>query len=115
MDRNIPPVLRVGLCVLAIITILTFFAGLSHPSPRVVVTVFANVALLIGLYLGHRWAFVLALVTGGLGIIIALSQNVSRGLLVLLGNGLVIVPVILCWEYYFVRRSPRQERFVERG
>jgi hypothetical protein len=60
-----------------------------------------NVLILVGLYHGHRWAFVVTLVLGLLGIVVTLARSPVLGLGVLIGNGLVLVPMLLAKDYFW--------------
>ena len=51
---NLPAVLWVGVGALGIITVLTLFRALATGSVGAFVAVLCNVALLVGLVLGHR-------------------------------------------------------------
>ena len=60
-----------------------------------------NLALLLGLLLGHRWAYVLVIVFAIAGAVVAFGRGGNHGLFVLLGNGVVVLPVIFSSRYFF--------------
>jgi hypothetical protein len=102
--ENIPPVLWIGLISLALMVIGKVLFAFSL-GPRLLLDAVLSGALLVGLYLGHRWAYVLTIVFTALGTIVTLTKGVEHGLAVLLGDCLVLVPVILSTDYFFPRRA----------
>jgi hypothetical protein len=96
-----PGILFVALIALAIITVLGFFAAIARGSVYGFVAVGCNLALILGLLLGHRWAYVLVILFAGVGVVVAFSKGFAPGLLALLGNGLVVVPMVLSTGYFF--------------
>jgi len=96
-----PGILFVAIIALAIITVLGFFAAIARGSVSGFVAVGCNLALILGLLLGHRWAYVLVILFAGAGVVVAFSKGFTPGLLVLLGNGLVVVPMVLSTGYFF--------------
>jgi hypothetical protein len=70
------------------------------------IAVVLNLAILWGLYHGHRWAFVVTLVLGLLGVVVTLARNPALGLCVLIGNGLVLVPMLLAKDYFWASPAP---------
>ena len=106
MQREVPGVLWVGLVFLGLISIVQLVLGILHTHAVLLVGVALNLLLLWGLYHGHRWAFVVTVVLGSLGIVLALARGPIAGLGVLVGNGLVLVPVILARDYFWAPRPP---------
>jgi uncharacterized membrane protein (DUF2068 family) len=105
MPRKIPPVLVGGLCALGVITMLSLINALAKPTAASIATVLANVAVIIGLYHGHRWAFVFAIVSAAFGTVFVLAHDLGIGVIVFVVNAMVIVPLLLCREFFFADRA----------
>ncbi len=104
-DReNIPPVLWIGLVSLTLMVVGKVLFAFSL-GPGLLLDAVLSAALLVGLYLGHKWAYVLTIVLAALGTIVTLTKGVEHGLAVLLGDCLVLVPVILSVDYFFPKRA----------
>lgn len=101
--RDIHGPLWIGIVALGIITVLTLISGLSRGSAAILVATGCNLALMIGLFLGHRWAYVLLLVFAAAGVAVAFSKSAAQGLTVLIGNASVVVPVLLSTDFFFPR------------
>ncbi len=110
MERRIPAVLWIGLAALALFSVLQFAIAIVQGRLLMLVSVALNVALLYGLYRGHRWAFVVTLAFGILGIVVTLIRSPALAIGVLIGNGLILVPVVLAREYFWGPR-PRPLTF----
>jgi len=65
------------------------------------IAVAINVLMLIGLYHGYRWAFVVTLVFAVLGVLVTLARSPVLGLGTLVLNGLVVVPMLLARDYFW--------------
>lgn len=98
-----PACLFIGLAALAILTVLGLFSAMARGSATGFVAVICNLALLLGLLLGHRWAYVLLILFSIAGIAVAFSRGAGTGLLVLLGNAVVVLPVLWSTSYFFQR------------
>ena len=101
MRRELPRVLWVSLIALGLFSLLQLLIGIMQPNAAMLISVVLNLAILWGLYRGHRWAFVVTLVLGLLGIVVTLARNPVLGLGVLIGNGLVLVPMLLAKHYFW--------------
>lgn len=101
MQRRCPLVLYVGLISLGLISVMQLGVGLSRGRPIILLAVALNIVLMVGLYAGQRWAFVLTILfsVGGVLAIGAKHRNQLAG--VLLGNGFVVVPVLLSSRYFW--------------
>jgi len=102
-QRNIPGVLWISIIPLGIITLLTLMSGVSRGSPAALVAGGLNTLILVGLLLGHRWAYILLMVFAIAGVAVAFSRSSAQGAVVLIGNGIVVVPVWLSTHYFFGR------------
>jgi len=101
MQRRVPGRLWIGLVALALFSVIQLGVGLTQGKAELLIAVAINVALLIGLYLGHRWAYIALMSFSFLGVVVSASHNAVGGLIVLLLNGFVVVPVALCTGYFF--------------
>jgi hypothetical protein len=106
MKKNIPGPLWIAIITLAVISLLTLLSVLQGNPLVPMVSAICNVALLVGLVLGHKWAYVLTIVFCVLGIVVGFGKGVGNGLMVLFGNGLVLVPILLCTSYFFPAPEP---------
>jgi hypothetical protein len=100
-QRVIPGVLWISLSALGLFSGLQFVIGLAQMNVGLLIMVVVNVLLLVGLYHGRRRAFVATLVLGLLVIVVMLARSPGVGLGVLVGNGLVLVPLVLAREYFW--------------
>jgi hypothetical protein len=105
MRRVIPGVLWISLIALGLFSLIQLLIGIMQPNVAMLISVVFNVLVLVGLYHGHRWAFVVTLVLGLLGIVVTLALNPAMGLGVLIGNGLVLVPMLLAKDYFWAARG----------
>ena len=106
-QRNIPGVLWIGIVALGVVTLLTLISGVSRGSAAACVAAGFNSLILVGLLLGYRWAYILLMVFSIAGVAVALSRSGGQGLAVLLGNCIVVVPVLLS-THYFSGPSPQE-------
>jgi len=100
-SRNIPPVLWVGLVSLGLISAIQFVYGASISSLPLVIAAAVSVGLVIGLYLGHKWAYVLIILFSVAGVLVTMARNPNLAVGVLLLNALVLVPVLISTRYFF--------------
>ncbi|MBN2128718.1 MAG: hypothetical protein JW741_04450 [Sedimentisphaerales bacterium] len=105
--RGIPPVLWIALVSLALMVLGKVLFAFKL-GPGILIGAGLSAALLVGLYLGHKWAYVLTIVFTALGTITALTKGVGNGLAVLLGDCLVLVPVLLSRDYFFPKPDLRR-------
>jgi hypothetical protein len=98
--RKVPGVLWIALISLALMVLMKL-AYISKTGPVVLVDAALSAALLVGLYLGHKWAYILTIIFVLLGTISALTKGFGQGIVVLLIDCLVLVPVLLCTNYFF--------------
>ncbi len=69
--------------------------------PAMVIDAALSAVLWVGLYRGCRWAYVLTIVFVALGTILGLSRGLAAGLSVLVVDCLVLVPVLMCKDWFF--------------
>lgn len=106
-NHSPPACLFIGLLALAIITVISLFHAMSRGSPAGFAAVACNLALILGLVLGHRWAYVLVILFSVAGIAVAFTRSVSQGMLVTIGDGVVLLPVLFSTRYFFPRETTR--------
>jgi hypothetical protein len=95
-----PAPLWFAIAALGIISVLTLL-GLARNPGVVLVAVFGNLILMLGLALGHRWAYVLVILFSVVGVAVAFAKSGHLGLPVLLGNATVLVPVLMSTRFFF--------------
>jgi hypothetical protein len=105
MKKTIPGPLWIAIVSLALMVIgkvgFAFKLG-----PLILVDAALSGLLLFGIILGHRWAYFLAIVFTALGTIKGLSKGIAPGMMIFLVDSLVLVPVLLCRNYFFSSKSP---------
>lgn len=100
MQRTIPGVLWIALVSGGIMAlgkaIAAFYVG-----PLVLIDAALTAILLVGIYRGFRWAYVLILVLIAVGALVGFQRGIDHGLMVLLVDSLVYVPLIVSTDYFF--------------
>ena len=66
--------------------------------------------LLVGLYSGHKWAYVLTIFFVAVGTVLGFSKSVEHGFMVLILNCLILVPVLICTDYFFPKTKQISEQ-----
>lgn len=105
MERKMPEALWISIASLAAITLIQLVVGVREGSGSLLLAVVGNVALLVGLLRGHKWAYVATLFFAIGGPIVALGSNARNAIAVLIGNGLVVVPMLMSTEFFFPGQS----------
>ncbi|MEJ2704939.1 MAG: hypothetical protein P8Z79_21080 [Sedimentisphaerales bacterium] len=98
--RKVPSVLWIALVSLGLMVFMKL-AYISKTGPVVLVDAALSAALLAGLYLGHKWAYILTIAFVSLGAIVGFTKGFGQGITILLADCLVLVPVLLCTDYFF--------------
>ena len=106
MQRAVPSVLWISLIALGLISVVQVALAIARMNVLLLIAVAFNVLILVGLYRGRRWAFVVTLVLGALGILVMLAWNPAAALGVLIGNVFVLVPMLLAKDYFWEARGP---------
>ena len=102
--REIPGALWFGLVALALIVVVQFLLGMGQGNVPLLIGAACSLVLLFGLYHGYRWAFVMTLLLGMLGILTTLVRNPLIGLGTIVINGFVLVPIWLAKDYFWAPR-----------
>ena len=106
LGRSIPRVLAFGLAVLGVMIVVQLIIGITTAQIGLFISVVLSGLLLYGLYFGSKVAYVVTIFFILLGSVFSGIQNgPAVGLLTLLLNCLVLIPVLLCTSYFFPRRS----------
>jgi hypothetical protein len=105
VERKVPPALWISIAALGAMTLIQLLIGVQKGSGVLLVSVILNAVFLAGLLQGQKWAYVGMLVLGIGGPVAMLGRNAGQALIILLINGLVIVPMILSTRFFFPSRS----------
>lgn len=114
MKNTIPGLLWIAIISLGLMVVgkvgFAFTVG-----PLILVDAALTGVLLLGIIMGHRWAYILTLVLSVIGTISGLSKGLPSGIAVLVLDCLVLVPVLLCTSYFFPKRdsAARNEPWVQ--
>jgi hypothetical protein len=104
MEKKIPGPLWIALISLSVMVVLkVLFAFMVGPA--ILIDATWSGALLVGLYFGHKWAYILTIVFVAIGTVSGLSKGIGSGLTILVLDCLVLVPVLVCTEYFFPKIS----------
>ena len=107
MNRKMPVPLWVAVVALAVISALGLLTMLKRGSMPALFATVANGVLLLGLMAGRKWAYALTIVLSVLGVAVAFGKGVPHGLMVLIGNAAVLVPVLMSTKYFFPTEEQR--------
>jgi len=99
-ERQIPGPLWIALISLSIMVVLKVLF-VFKVGPVILIDAALSGALLVGLYLGHKWAYVLTIVFVAFGTVSGLSKSSTHGLTILALDCLVLVPVLMCTGFFF--------------
>jgi hypothetical protein len=99
-EKEIPGLLWISLISLSVMVVLKVLF-VFKVGPAILIDAALSGALLVGLYLGHKWAYVLTIVFIAVGTVLGLSKSLANGLTILALDCLVLVPVLLCTEFFF--------------
>jgi hypothetical protein len=103
-EKEIPGPLWIALISLSVMVVLKVLF-VFKVGPAILIDAAWSGALLVGLYLGHKWAYVLTIVFVAIGTVSGLSKSIGNGLTILALDCLVLVPVLMCTEYFFPKIS----------
>jgi hypothetical protein len=106
MRKPVPGALWVALIALGLISLVQLLIGMGQGKPTLLITVALNAAIWLGLYAGHRWAYVALIVVSGLSVIVIAARNPAQALGVLIVDAVVVIPVIMATSYFWNRESP---------
>ncbi len=95
-----PTSLWVAIVVLGIMAMIHL--GLAiRTNGALFISVVLEAILIAGLVYAQKWAYILVLVFSALGVAVSLSKGIGQGLGVLVGNAIVVVPLLLSTRFFF--------------
>ncbi len=100
MNKDIPKVLWIAIVSLGLMVIFKLLLA-SHNN-AILVDAIISACLLYGLYEGRKWAYygmLLYVAITFMGYLLA--GNATLALQILAANGMVVIPMIICKDYYF--------------
>lgn len=105
MKNSIPGILWIAIVSLGLM-VLGKVCFAFKLGPLILVDAALSGVLLLGIILGHRWAYFLAVIFTVLGTLKGLGKGVTQGMMIFMVDCLVLVPVLLCTNYFFSSKSP---------
>lgn len=108
MKKTIPGPLWVAIISLGLMVVgkICFAFKLG---PLILVDAAISGLLLLGIILGHKWAYFLAILFTVLGTITGLRKGITSGMIILMADCLVVIPVLVCTNYFFAGKAPPSE------
>jgi hypothetical protein len=100
MNRQVPPALWVSLIAFGLLSAIQLVLSPERGFVVLLFSVALNVVLIVGLYRGAFWAFLLTLAFGIAGMLIGFAQGPAQGVFAVIGNGVVLVPMLLARAYF---------------
>ncbi len=111
MKKQIPASLWIAIVALVIIALIHLGLSFKTSSLVLLVSVVVEAILVAGLIYGQKWAYILVLVFSVLGVAASLSKGAEQGLGVLLGNAIVVVPMVINTRFFFPKpQRPQGEQ-----
>lgn len=101
MRKRIPGPLWITIGTLGVVTMIQLLMSVQRGSDVLAVAVALNVACVVGLLMGHKWAYVATLVLAIAGLMVAMGKGPGNAIGVLFGNGLVVIPMVLSTRFFF--------------
>lgn len=108
---RIPGLLWIAIAALGVMTFIHLLLAFKTGSPAFFGAVVLEVILVVGLVHGRKWAYVLLFVFSVLGVAVSLSSGLQAGLGVLVGNAIVVIPMVICTRFFFAtgRATPQSQ------
>ena len=103
MNRQMPEPLWIAIVFLGAM-VLGKIAAVGEAGPRALVDAALLTVFLVGLVRGREWAYVLTILAATGGTMWGAMRGIHAGWSILAIDGLVLVPVLLCTDYYFPQR-----------
>lgn len=100
MKKHKPASLWVAVVALGIMAMIHLGLAITT-NAALFISVALEAILIAGLVYGQKWAYILVLVFSALGVAVNLSMGIGHGLAVLLGNAIVVVPLLLSTRFFF--------------
>ena len=99
-NRKIPNLLWIALVSLAFMVFIKI-AYASKTGPLILIDAVISAILLVGIYLGHKWAYIATIIFVLLGTLSGFAKNPMYSLQIFCIDSLVLVPVLFCTNYFF--------------
>ena len=97
--KELPKALYLTLGIVAFAAVAQFIAAFK--TPTLLISVVLNIALLYGIYIGSRIAFVASIIAVIVGTISALFRDPHTGLIVVIIDVAALVPMFMYREYFW--------------
>ncbi|MBN1348557.1 hypothetical protein JXJ21_04045 [candidate division KSB1 bacterium] len=104
-SKKIPAVLWIaiiGMCVFACLHLIVSFS-----KPVQIIAFIVNSILLIGIYMGKKWAYVVTIIAALFAPLVLLSQDSELSLVILTLNLIVLIPLLLSTRYFFPKSAEK--------
>jgi hypothetical protein len=108
MQRQIPGLLWIAIVSLGLMVVGKVMAA-ARFGPVILVDAAISALILYGIIRGYKWAYVLTIVSVVLGVGSGLFKGMGYALVILMADGLVWVPVLLCTDYFFPQKNSASE------
>lgn len=113
--RKMPDMLWVSIFILGVIEMNHILRGEPKSVGSLILGLVITVALMIGIFLGQKWAYVAELVLASVQVIWITGESTGKGIVALLVNCLVAAPMILSTRYFFPRKTKPDETGTAEG
>jgi len=100
--KSIPTILWIAIISMGVFACLHLIVSFSKPVQLIAFIV--NAVLLIGLYSGKKWAYVVTIIASLAAPLVLISQAIEISLVILILNSLVLIPVLISTRYFFPKR-----------
>lgn len=97
--KSIPTILWIAIISMGVFACLHLIVSFSKPVQLIAFIV--NSVLLVGLYLGKNWAYVVTIIASLAGPLALISQDIGISFVILILNSLVLIPILSTTRYFF--------------
>ena len=97
--NKIPGLLYVTIIAICIAAIVQMIGSLNNP--KYLISVACNIALIYGLLICSRIAFVFAVAAALISSGMIMGTNIGTGIIVFIVDVLILLPMFLCWDYFW--------------
>jgi hypothetical protein len=101
MQKTIPGPMWIAILSLGIIIAIQLLIAVFTLNFKLLMGLCISGALLYGLFRGHKWAYVLTMVSVLFGTMSSLRHGVSTAMGVFLLDCLVLIPTLVCTKWFF--------------
>ncbi len=115
MKKQIPASLWVAIVALGIMALIHLGLAIKTSAVVLFISVVLEATLIAGLVYGQKWAYILVLVFSVLGVTASVSKGIEQGFGVLVGNAIVVVPMVISTRFFFPKplAAPESKKPVE--